>query len=153
MTVLVKSTLIGISQFSQAEILYKKNPKMLSQFQFCEDNEIPFCAVIGESELKEGVVTLRDMKSRQEVDDLECFVLSLCFALTWGWACDCGHDLRTKHEDGSPSERNTWVEVGFDFGCKLYMQPNNHPRQILLVLFTSLVPKSRYSPTYLIIGN
>ncbi|CAB3999508.1 histidine--tRNA ligase, cytoplasmic-like isoform X2 [Paramuricea clavata] len=50
----------------QAEILYKKNPKMLSQFQFCEDNEIPFCAIIGESELKEGVVTLRDMKSRQE---------------------------------------------------------------------------------------
>jgi histidyl-tRNA synthetase len=79
LTVLGKSTLIGISQFSQAEILYKKNPKMLSQFQFCEDNEIPFCAVIGESELKEGVVTLRDMKSRQEVDfsrfRMFCFIL------------------------------------------------------------------------------
>lgn len=51
----------------QAELLYKKNPKMLTQFQFCEENGIPFCAVLGESELKEGVVTLRDMCSRQEV--------------------------------------------------------------------------------------
>ncbi|XP_046853227.1 histidine--tRNA ligase, cytoplasmic-like isoform X2 [Xenia sp. Carnegie-2017] len=57
-----------------AELLYKKNPKMLSQFQYCEENGIPFCAVIGDSELKDGVVTLRDMKSRKEVkvprDDL-----------------------------------------------------------------------------------
>ena len=51
----------------QAELLYKKNPKMLTQFQFCEENGIPFCAVLGESELNEGVVTLRDMYSRQEV--------------------------------------------------------------------------------------
>jgi histidyl-tRNA synthetase len=40
---------------------------MLSQFQFCEENGIPFCAVVGESEIKDGVVTLRDMESRQEV--------------------------------------------------------------------------------------
>lgn len=54
----------------QAELLYKKNPKMLSQFQYCEENGIPFCAVIGDSELKDGVVTLRDMKSRKEVNTL-----------------------------------------------------------------------------------
>lgn len=47
--------------------MYKKNPKMLSQFQYCEENGIPFCAVIGDSELKDGVVTVRDMQSRQEV--------------------------------------------------------------------------------------
>ena len=40
---------------------------MLNQFQFCEDNGIPFCAVIGESELQQGVVTLRDMSTRTEV--------------------------------------------------------------------------------------
>ena len=40
---------------------------MLSQFQFCEEHGIPFCAIIGESELKDGVVTLRDMQSRREV--------------------------------------------------------------------------------------
>ena len=51
----------------QAELLYKKNPKMLNQFQFCEENGIPFCLVIGESELQQGVVTLRDMASREEV--------------------------------------------------------------------------------------
>ena len=40
---------------------------MLTQFQFCEDNLIPFCVVIGESELQKGVVTLRDMSTREEV--------------------------------------------------------------------------------------
>ncbi|XP_074620769.1 histidine--tRNA ligase, cytoplasmic-like isoform X1 [Acropora palmata] len=50
----------------KAELLYKKNPKMLNQFQFCEENGIPFCLVIGESELQQGVVTLRDMASREE---------------------------------------------------------------------------------------
>lgn len=40
---------------------------MLTQFQFCEDNLVPFCVVIGDSELKDGVVKLRDMATRKEV--------------------------------------------------------------------------------------
>ena len=61
-------TVFALFSFSrQAELLYKKNPKMLNQFQFCEENGIPFCLVIGESELQQGVVTLRDMASREEV--------------------------------------------------------------------------------------
>ena len=51
----------------QAELFYKKNPKMLTQFQFCEENGVPFCVVIGDSELQKGVVTLKNMTSRQEV--------------------------------------------------------------------------------------
>jgi len=51
----------------QAELLYKKNPKMLNQFQYCEETGIPFCVVIGEKELEEGVVTLRNMETREEV--------------------------------------------------------------------------------------
>ena len=47
-------------------MLPKANPKLLTQFQHCENNGIPFAAVFGESELQEGVVTLRDMESRQE---------------------------------------------------------------------------------------
>ncbi|XP_073252523.1 histidine--tRNA ligase-like isoform X1 [Porites lutea] len=50
----------------KAELLYRKNPKMLTQFQFCEDNLVPFCVVIGDNELKEGVVKLRDMTTRKE---------------------------------------------------------------------------------------
>ncbi len=40
---------------------------MLNQFQFCEDNGVPFCVVIGESELQKDEATLRDMNSREEV--------------------------------------------------------------------------------------
>ena len=39
---------------------------MLNQFQFCEENGVPFCVVIGESEIEKGFVTLREMSSRKE---------------------------------------------------------------------------------------
>lgn len=48
-------------------MFYKVNPKMLNQLQHAEKSAIPFIAVIGEQELKDGVITLRDTKSREEV--------------------------------------------------------------------------------------
>ena len=55
---------------------------MLNQFQFCEENGVPLCVVIGESELQQGVATLRDMASREEVtlglDNNFAFCFILC---------------------------------------------------------------------------
>lgn len=51
----------------QAELLYKKNPKLLNQLQYCEEAGIPLVAIIGEQELKDGVVKLRAVASREEV--------------------------------------------------------------------------------------
>ncbi|XP_038056514.1 histidine--tRNA ligase-like isoform X2 [Patiria miniata] len=50
----------------KAEMIYKKNPKMLNQFQLAETTGIPLIAVIGEAELKNGTVTLRNMETRAE---------------------------------------------------------------------------------------
>nr|XP_033783510.1 histidine--tRNA ligase, cytoplasmic-like isoform X2 [Geotrypetes seraphini] len=52
----------------QAEMLYKKNPKLLNQLQYCEETGIPLVAIIGEQELKDGVVKLRVVSTREEVD-------------------------------------------------------------------------------------
>lgn len=52
----------------QTEQSYKKNPKMLTQLQHCEDNGIPFAVILGEAEWKRGVVKLRDVSSREEVE-------------------------------------------------------------------------------------
>ncbi|XP_077122250.1 histidine--tRNA ligase, cytoplasmic [Ranitomeya variabilis] len=52
----------------KAELLYKKNPKLLNQLQYCEESGIPLVAIIGEQELKDGVVKLRDVSTREEVD-------------------------------------------------------------------------------------
>uniref|UniRef100_A0A8C1SMS6 histidine--tRNA ligase n=1 Tax=Cyprinus carpio TaxID=7962 RepID=A0A8C1SMS6_CYPCA len=52
----------------KAEVLYKKNPKLLSQLQHCEETGIPLVAILGEQELKDGVVKLRNVASREEVD-------------------------------------------------------------------------------------
>ncbi|KAL4631368.1 histidine-tRNA ligase, cytoplasmic isoform X1 [Arapaima gigas] len=52
----------------KAEVMYKKNPKLLSQLQHCEETGIPLVAILGEQELKNGVVKLRTVASREEVD-------------------------------------------------------------------------------------
>lgn len=52
----------------KAEVMYKKNPKLLSQLQHCEDSGIPLVAILGEQELKDGVVKLRTVATRDEVD-------------------------------------------------------------------------------------
>ncbi|XP_061442594.1 histidine--tRNA ligase, cytoplasmic [Rhineura floridana] len=52
----------------KAEVLYKKNPKLLNQLQYCEETGIPLVTILGEQELKDGVVKLRDVATREEVD-------------------------------------------------------------------------------------
>ncbi|EPY89876.1 histidyl-tRNA synthetase, cytoplasmic-like isoform 1 [Camelus ferus] len=51
----------------KAELLYKKNPKLLNQLQYCEETGIPLVAIIGEQELKDGVIKLRSVASREEL--------------------------------------------------------------------------------------
>lgn len=68
-------------------MLYKKNPKLLNQLQYCEDTGIPLVAIIGEQELKDGVVKLRVVATREEVrmplhisDRLKIDINRLCLA-------------------------------------------------------------------------
>uniref|UniRef100_A0A8C5VEK1 histidine--tRNA ligase n=1 Tax=Microcebus murinus TaxID=30608 RepID=A0A8C5VEK1_MICMU len=51
----------------KAEMLYKNNPKLLTQLHYCENMGIPLAVIIGEQELKEGVIKLRSVASREEV--------------------------------------------------------------------------------------
>lgn len=51
-----------------AEHSYKQNPKLLAQLQYCEENQIPFALILGDSELNRGVVKLREVKTRNEVE-------------------------------------------------------------------------------------
>ncbi|NXR47865.1 SYHC protein, partial [Hippolais icterina] len=51
----------------KAEMLYRKDPKLLKQLQYCEDTGIPLAAIVGEQELADGVVKLRDVATREEV--------------------------------------------------------------------------------------
>ncbi|XP_007517566.1 histidine--tRNA ligase, mitochondrial isoform X2 [Erinaceus europaeus] len=52
----------------KAELLYKNNPKLLTQLHYCENMMIPLVVIIGEQELKKGVIKLRSVVSRKEVD-------------------------------------------------------------------------------------
>jgi len=40
---------------------------MLDQLQYCEDKGIPLAAIIGDGELKDGMVKIRDIPTRAEV--------------------------------------------------------------------------------------
>lgn len=50
----------------RAEHSYKKNPKLLAQLQHCEENGIPWAVIVGENEVANGVVKLRDVVTRRE---------------------------------------------------------------------------------------
>ncbi|OQR72159.1 histidine--tRNA ligase [Tropilaelaps mercedesae] len=45
---------------------FKLNPKLLIQFQYCEDKRVPLAVVIGESEIEKGIVRLRTIATREE---------------------------------------------------------------------------------------
>ena len=48
-------------------ILYKNNPKMLNQFQYCEHEQVPYLVIVGEDEKAKGGVKVRNAISREEV--------------------------------------------------------------------------------------
>lgn len=50
----------------RAEHSYKGNPKLLAQFKYCESQAIPLCVIIGQSEVENGTVKLRESSVRQE---------------------------------------------------------------------------------------
>lgn len=52
----------------KVEQSYKKNPKLLAQLQHCEETGIPLAIIIGESEIQKGVVKLREVITRNEVE-------------------------------------------------------------------------------------
>ena len=45
----------------------KRNPKLLDQLQYCEKNQVEVCVIIGSSEVQNGTVKIRDVKTREEV--------------------------------------------------------------------------------------
>jgi len=52
----------------RAEHSIKAAPKLMQQFKNCEDRNIPFCVIIGRNEVDNGVVKLRDLNLRKEVE-------------------------------------------------------------------------------------
>lgn len=48
-------------------MLYKNNPKLLTQLHYCEKADIPLMVIIGEQEQNEGVIELYSVASRGEV--------------------------------------------------------------------------------------
>ncbi|XP_019854638.1 PREDICTED: histidine--tRNA ligase, cytoplasmic-like [Amphimedon queenslandica] len=51
----------------KAEMSYKVNPKFLNQVQYCEKELVPLMVIIGDQELAQGVVKLRDVQTQEEV--------------------------------------------------------------------------------------
>ncbi|XP_030079289.1 histidine--tRNA ligase, cytoplasmic isoform X1 [Drosophila hydei] len=52
----------------KAEHSYKLNPKLLAQLQHCEEHQIPLAIVLGDAELAQGIVKLREVTTRQEAN-------------------------------------------------------------------------------------
>ena len=52
----------------QTEMLYKRNPKLLNQFQYSEREGVPLLVIVGEEETVKGGVKIRDTHTREEVN-------------------------------------------------------------------------------------
>ncbi|MCC6400864.1 MAG: histidine--tRNA ligase [Flavobacteriales bacterium] len=46
--------------------LYPDKAKMAKQFKYADDKGIPYVAILGENELKQGLITVKDMKSGEQ---------------------------------------------------------------------------------------
>jgi histidyl-tRNA synthetase len=46
--------------------LYPDQVKMAKQFKYADDKGIPYVAIIGENELKQGIVTVKDMRTGEQ---------------------------------------------------------------------------------------
>lgn len=58
-----------LRQVREADIaaeLYPDAVKMAKQFKYADDKGIPFVAIIGENEMKQGIVTMKEMKSGEQ---------------------------------------------------------------------------------------
>ncbi|KAI9479376.1 Cytoplasmic and mitochondrial histidine tRNA synthetase [Coemansia sp. RSA 1085] len=49
-----------------AEFMYKAKAKLPSQFKACDDEQIPWAVIVGQSELDEGVVLIKNMLVKDE---------------------------------------------------------------------------------------
>ncbi|XP_035796400.1 histidine--tRNA ligase-like isoform X2 [Anopheles albimanus] len=59
----------------KAEHSYKRDPKLLAQLRYCEEQYIPYALILGDAELDRGVVKLRSVFGRQEEElKLDSFV-------------------------------------------------------------------------------
>uniref|UniRef100_A0A286XSY2 histidine--tRNA ligase n=1 Tax=Cavia porcellus TaxID=10141 RepID=A0A286XSY2_CAVPO len=61
----------------KAEMLYKNDPKLLTQLHYCENTGIPLVVIIGEQEQQEGVIKLRSVATREEVIKREHLVAEI----------------------------------------------------------------------------
>ena len=58
---------VMVTNVPQTEVMYKKNPKLLNQFQYSEREGVPLIVIVGEEEKSRGGVKIRDTNTRQEV--------------------------------------------------------------------------------------
>lgn len=47
-----------------AEFMYKNKPKMQNQFNVCDRDHIPIAVIIGEQEINEGIVKIKQMTDK-----------------------------------------------------------------------------------------
>lgn len=45
--------------------MYKAKPKLRTQFEYCDKEQIPFAVLIGPDELKEGFVRVKEQKGKE----------------------------------------------------------------------------------------
>ena len=56
------------SENIKCDMSYKKKAKVLDQFQYAEDNNIPYCIILGEDEINRQVYKIKNTQTREECE-------------------------------------------------------------------------------------
>jgi len=68
---------LGPPESPQAEFLYKVKPKLPAQFKAAEVNGVPFAVVLGEDEVAQGKVKIKEMGLREGHPEKEGVLVNL----------------------------------------------------------------------------
>jgi histidyl-tRNA synthetase len=74
---LAKYSSAPISNGPQAEFFYKVKPKLQNQFKAAEVNSVPFAVVLGEDEVAQGKVKIKEMGLRDGHPEKEGVLVNL----------------------------------------------------------------------------
>ncbi|KAK6028770.1 anticodon binding domain protein [Ostertagia ostertagi] len=105
----------------KVELAYKANPKLLTQLQYCEDRLIPLVLIVGERELQEGVVKLRNVKTRAEQVLHKLFVSNLMNGQT---------RMSMSKSSYTQYNRKNWEDADFPILCQTCLGSNPYLRMM-----------------------
>jgi histidyl-tRNA synthetase len=90
----------------QAEFAYKQKPKLPAQFKAAEAGDVPFAVILGEEELAQGKVRIKELGLREGHPEKDGVLVDMSDLVK-----ELKERLRRKHEQGPDADADVSVDA------------------------------------------